>query len=234
MARMLSLEAAIVRGSIGGRTYLANQYHQIVIRQRTSPVNPNTSFQTMIRAAFANSSVLWNGLTDEERTAWDDYAASLVYQGPLGPYSLPGRNVFLSNITFGYYLNYRTGLPPTLYTQAPELPGFCAITDIHTDVLSAPGIGFSLNCFNSDPDPLIVAAWRSRAFGPARMRFKGPFASHTLKTITVGPDSAGLIDFEGLTDGAVYFVTVRAMALTYGYRISTDSFVRAVSAEVVI
>lgn len=234
MARMLSLEASTIRGSIGGRTYLANQYHQIVVRQRTAPVNPNTSLQTVIRSSFAAASTAWKDTDEANRIAWQDYADSLVYQGPLGPYSVPGRSVFLSNISFAYNLNYRTEYPPSVSLVAPTIPGFASLSHIHITPLTAVGIGFEVNYHNAEAEDMVVALWRSRAFGETRRRFKGPFLGHSLKHGLVAPDTDGVVAFSELTDGLVYFVFLRAVVGPGNHRITIDYYIRAIAEETAI
>jgi len=62
-----------IRGSIGSTTYSRNTFANY-IRNKTSPVNPNTIPQQLVRARFGAASQEWAGLTDGERLSWNEGA----------------------------------------------------------------------------------------------------------------------------------------------------------------
>jgi len=71
-------------GSIGGTTYSHNA-SGMYRRARAIPVNPNTSLQVAVRAAFTAAVTRWTSvLTATQRAAWDLYAASVPVLNPLG------------------------------------------------------------------------------------------------------------------------------------------------------
>lgn len=70
---LLGDRIADIRGSIGGTTYSRNTFANY-IRNKTSPVNPNTVAQQLVRARFGAASQAWAGLTEAERQAWNDGA----------------------------------------------------------------------------------------------------------------------------------------------------------------
>jgi len=64
---------ADIRGSQGGTTFSRNTFANYM-RNKTSPVNPNTVAQQLVRNRLAAMSQSWGGLTAAQRTAWIDGA----------------------------------------------------------------------------------------------------------------------------------------------------------------
>lgn len=81
-------------GSVAGVTSSRNRFGQYQ-RTRAIPVQPRTPKQTRNRALFTVNSSAWRGLTDAQRTAWNDYAAQIIRSGRLGSsYSPTGASLF--------------------------------------------------------------------------------------------------------------------------------------------
>lgn len=71
-------------GSIGGQTASRNRFGNY-FRARTTPVNPNTNRQSVVRAAVAWLADAWRSiLTQAERNGWEVYAANIVRTDSLG------------------------------------------------------------------------------------------------------------------------------------------------------
>lgn len=70
---LLGDRIADIRGSIGGTTYSRNTFANY-IRNKTSPVNPNTVAQQLVRNRLAAMSQSWGGITENQRIAWIDGA----------------------------------------------------------------------------------------------------------------------------------------------------------------
>lgn len=64
-------------GSVGGVTYSRNRYGAYK-RNKAMPVNPRTALQQVVRNNFTTLSQLWNTLTAAQRTAWKEFADSLI------------------------------------------------------------------------------------------------------------------------------------------------------------
>lgn len=76
--------AGEMSGSMGGITASHNR-GGAYLRRRSIPVNPNTARQQLVRAAFGGLVQAWtNTLTDAQRQAWRDYAASVPRTDSLG------------------------------------------------------------------------------------------------------------------------------------------------------
>lgn len=84
------------RGSIGGQVHSRNRSGNY-IRARTTPVNPNTNRQSKVRAAVALLAAFWKSdCTQDNRDAWEVYAAAITRQNKLGAQiKLTGFNHFI-------------------------------------------------------------------------------------------------------------------------------------------
>ncbi len=96
---------AEVRGSVGGQTFSRNRFGAY-IRNRSVPVNPNSSRQQAIRNIMAFVVNFWSqqlGIT--QRDAWDVYAENITFTNSLGQsYKITGFNHFVrSNIARQIY-----------------------------------------------------------------------------------------------------------------------------------
>jgi len=229
MARMRGIHGDVIRGSIAGNTFTSNQFHQIVIRQRTSPVNPCTNRQTQIRAALSYASAQWLSISPTYRQGWNDYAETLHYPNPLGPILVPGRQVFIGNVGTAKYLLDRGQLTGPLVFSAPTTPGFLGISDCDYDAPIAAGTGYSLTIGFPSQEDSVGFAFRSFPFNPTRLRYKGPFLTETLDSVELSPPATGYIDFLSLRDGMIYFNAVRGISKEGPYRLSPLVYIRAIA-----
>lgn len=232
--RMLSTIASGMRGSVGGLTFSANQFHQIIVRQRTAPVNPNTTYQSMMRGAFGDAQSLYEALSEGNKLAWDAYADTLTYEGPLGNNTIPGRQVCLGNVATALYLDDRGIDVDTVDASPPPAPGFLSLADLDVGAPTQVGTGFSVNFRNNNPEDIVVYAQRSIPFNTGRKRYKGPFLSESLDSVEIIAANSGVIDFLNCNEDSVYFAVVRAISAEPPYRMCRPFFVRAVAQTTVI
>lgn len=79
MARiLLGSTVAEIRGSQGGTTYSRNRFGNYT-RNKTTPVNPRSTAQTVARTVFGGLSRSWSTLTELERQTWLEASASGNY-----------------------------------------------------------------------------------------------------------------------------------------------------------
>ena len=83
-------------GSIAGQTHARNRFGNY-IRARTTPVNPKSSGQVLIRTAMAYLANRWSAdLSAAQRAAWELYAANVPMKNRLGDtINLTGFNHFI-------------------------------------------------------------------------------------------------------------------------------------------
>lgn len=211
MARILSPVWSMIRGSVAGTTYLANQYHQIVARQRTAPVQPNTNRQTQLRSSFAAAAQAWKALTDAERLAWEQIAATVPFAGPLGTYYVTGRNLMLGATSLQRYIKLLYQPTLTVVNTAPIVAGRYALDSVESNDLAAPGTGFQIDINNFADRPVAWLADCSIAFNPSRIRYKGPYDSTVQQSELLAAASTGICTFDNLTVDQRYFWRIRAV-----------------------
>ncbi|MEE9552650.1 MAG: hypothetical protein V3W18_00015 [candidate division Zixibacteria bacterium] len=224
MAKILSQIATVIRGSIGGITFLANSSQSIVARARVSPVNPSTQAQTDIRTGFSFANQRWQDMDQAERDGWEDYADSLVYTGPTGTYDVPGRQVWLGNASFLQFLNNSGLATITVIDTPPVTTGFAKFDLIQAVDPGVPGVGFDLNLLQSTGDDMDVLINISLGFNPSRNRFKGPWADAQTRYIQLASGVTANIPIEPLVDGLAYFFRIRGVTNSAGHR-GTAAFV---------
>lgn len=97
MALISPSMAGEIRGSIGGATFSRNRSGSYM-RRRAVPVNPNTPRQNDARGRMTNLAILWTTtLTQDQRDAWDEYAANVPSTNKLGEaINLTGINWYVS------------------------------------------------------------------------------------------------------------------------------------------
>jgi len=232
--RFLSQSMVIARGSVGGMTYTANQFHQLIARARTSPVNPNTTRQAQVRTAFDQASVQWRSCTDAAKLGWHNYADSCIYSGPLGNYTIPGRQMFIANNGVRLYLGVRGETITFTSYDAPTVPGFLGLNVGAVSAPDAVGTGFKIVIGNPSDENALIYAFISRAFNPTRFRYKGPFLSESLIGTPLAAETNGDIEVIGLTAGLVYFVVIKSISAQSPCRLSTQQIVRCVALTTVI
>jgi hypothetical protein len=226
--KFLSHVWSIARGSVGGITYTANQFGQLIARVKTSPVHPNTTRQGQVKQAFSGAAVAWKALSDQERIDWQSYADSLTYSNPLGPIDMPGRQTMMGNIGFMNYLLAREFVFTTQLFLAPVIPGFLTMDPLSVTAPGAPGTGFDINVGNFNASDIKVIFELSRRFDGSRNRFQGPWQTETLQELDVGAGQTGNLNFEVGADDQVFFVRIRAIVDDGPKQVSQEVILRAV------
>ena len=109
----LTIDGVPVSGSVGYTTHARNRAGAYT-RNRTKPVNPNSTRQTTVRSGFAAAVDAWtNTLTDTQRAEWNLYAANVPWLNKAGQsMRMTGQNAFIR-----FYSFYQScGLVPTSLT----------------------------------------------------------------------------------------------------------------------
>lgn len=232
MARIISPVWSMIRGSIGGTTYLANQFHQIVARVRTAPVQPNTNAQTLIKGALEYASDQWLQLTDPIQSGWDLYARGTPFPGPLGPYTVPGRQMFMAGCSLSNYIAVSTFAATALDTTPPIGTGFLNLKNVHAVPPTGPGTGIAVSIGAEVMTDCACLVEISRAFTSARKRFKGPWNIAMCKGVVIPKNTTVLVEFLGLVEDAIYFTRVKAVGDDAPCRISA-AFINRHVAEII-
>lgn len=115
-------------GSVGGGTFSHNRFGQY-IRQRSTPVNPSSSRQQEVRAAFSQLAAFWTDvLTQAQRDAWNLYGNSVEFINKVGDtIHLTGFNHYLrSNTAITQATGPRVDIGPTTFTLPTTDPTIVA------------------------------------------------------------------------------------------------------------
>lgn len=220
----LSQLFTVMRGSIGGVTFTANASQSIVARARVSPVNPSTAAQTDIRTAFSFAIQRWESMDQAERDGWQDYAESLVWEGPTGSYDVPGRGVWLANASFLQFLTNSGLAALTIFDTPPAVTGFAKFDLIQSQDPGLPGTGFDLNLLQTTGVAMDVLINISLGFNPTRNRFKGPWADPQTRYVQLASGVTANIAIDELVEGQAYFFRVRGVTNPIGHR-GTAAFI---------
>ncbi len=120
-----------MRGSIGGQVHARNRFGSY-IRARTTPVNPQSGRQNLIRSVIQSLSQQWsNTLSQLQRDAWEVYAAAITRTNALGAQiKLTGFNHFIRSNSVRLQSANPVLLPgPTTLTLPPGDPLFACEVD---------------------------------------------------------------------------------------------------------
>jgi len=223
---ILSPVLSKISGSLAGITGAHNKAG-MYLRQRSSPINPNTSFQQDIRNAVKLLSANWsNVLTAAERDAWEVYAQNQPLTNKLGESKQipPLAHYVRSNVS-----RLQAGLPvvdaaPTVFT----LPTF---TDPSFAIVGSTG-AITTTFTNTDDwaneDDAGMLLYISRPQSVGINFFKGPyrFVDH-IEGDAITPPTSPSVDtspFLGATGNKYFF---RARVTMEDGRLSSDRFYTA-------
>lgn len=218
-----------VAGSIGGITFFNGRFGHMVARARSIPTQPGSTPQTQIRTAWSNAQGLWVNATPTTRLLWEQYAATVTYQGSTGSYQINGRERFLATLSLISYLNTVLGLSIPATAAAPGEIGWLLLSDLATSAPTLAETGFSVDVGNPNSEPIEVSMAISQGLPETINFWKGPWDTETLDSINLPALSSGSLEFQGLVDGKVYFIRIRAVNSDTGHRISEQFILRAIA-----
>lgn len=232
MAKFLSQVYTSIRGKVGGLVYTKNQFAGLIVRAFTAPTNPQTDMQTLIRSAFADASAGWEGMSQADRDAWDDYAATLEYSGPHGTYKLPGRQVFISNFGLARFIDEIGGATMSVGDSPPLVAGFENIGPVQPALYTpVSSTGVSVSVGNPNAYALAALVQRSIAYNLTKNTFDGPWLSDDNKGEDIALSATTTIDLDTSlgTAGQVIFVRVRCVTADEPHRITSEYIVRCIA-----
>lgn len=116
-------------GSVNGLTFSHNRYGSY-IRNRSTPVNPQSSRQQAARNAFSQSAVHWSStLTEAQRVAWNDYAAAVPVLNSIGQtVFLTGSAMFLRSASMAILAGESIVADGPTVLTLPEVDGTMSAT----------------------------------------------------------------------------------------------------------
>lgn len=119
------------RGKLGGQVASKNRAGAYV-RTKTSPVNPQSTSQSQVRASFAAVSALWRALSDQNRASWNEAVNNWQRTDVFGDLKTPsGFNLFMRLCT--PLQNAFNDVIISHYAPSPvEMPALSEVTATHT------------------------------------------------------------------------------------------------------
>lgn len=167
-------------GSIAGVTYSRAKGGTLYRRARAIPVNPDSTLQVQVRAAFTQLVTDWiENLTSVQRTAWNTYGQNVLVTNKLGDsVARSGQNWFIACNTPRLQANAKLGtsIPqvntgPTMYDRGdfttPDPPTF--------SVASGFSMAFTAADAWANEDDAFMLIYMGRPRNPSRQFFKGPY-----------------------------------------------------------
>jgi len=146
---------ADMRGKVNGTVHSKNRYGAYM-RNKTSPVNPQTIYQSAVRNSFTSFSQAWRSLTPSQRASWssvvDAFSKSNVFGDNI---KLTGANLYMS-------LNRMIATISGVAISTPPLPS--AVTAVDTLSIVAD---VSLAAIVATFTPAIPATQRVAIFATA-------------------------------------------------------------------
>ena len=161
-----------VRNKLNGSVMSKNRYGNY-IRNKTTPVNPQTTFQQNARAALAANSQAWGGLTEAQRNGWKALAQELPFTDIFGDSkTLTGSALF---VKLNGNLNK---LPSASISDSPVKVAVPAVEGLALTATASGGILSALSMtFASTPIPagFDMVIYATPGISPGRSFVKNQF-----------------------------------------------------------
>lgn len=164
---------ASASGSMGGMTFSRNA-GGAYIRNRTVPVNPASSFQTVLRGYVAQLTSLWSTtLTQAQRDGWEAYNLNVLLPNSLGDQRSIGAlaHYVRSNVSRLQAGEPRVDTAPVLFNLGDYTQP--TITSITAPTALSLAFDNTDDWANEDDAALIV--YGARGYNPTINFFKGPY-----------------------------------------------------------
>lgn len=163
-------------GSMGGCTFSRNRSGSY-IRNRSLPVNPQSSFQTIVRGALATLVARWTSvLTAAQRSGWDTWAQNTPQTDALGnPIIITGQNAYIMMNVPRIQLAPAASVidtAPVIYANAVLTPPTIVSATASTDVLS---VGFTNTDLWATAAGGFLLVYAGRPQNLSKNFFAGPY-----------------------------------------------------------
>lgn len=222
MAICLSHVFSQMVGSVGGITYFYNRYASIVARNRTTPTDPNTSYQQTVRTRMSAAVSAWQALTPANRLSWELYASGTPWLNALGQdVRLPGFSMYLSVRLAAQKIN--PAMNTALLDTAHCTPGMNIHPELTFSLCIGGTAGFVLDIRNPHPtDNMRVGIHLSTAQNTSINFWKGPYdPTAYVSTGSIPPGNSTPVAYKSLVAGKRYFLRIRGWNNTQKTLVST-------------
>lgn len=122
-------------GSLAGQTASRNRFGQY-LRNRSIPVNPNSTQQGVVRSRLSVNAAAWRALTNAQRAGWSDLGLSMARTDSLGQsYTLTG---------FQAYCSVNNNLSACGTSNVSDAPGLSTPSGLLTATITLTAAAFSV------------------------------------------------------------------------------------------
>jgi hypothetical protein len=206
MAKVISLIASSILGSIGGITFYNGPGGQILARQRTNPVQGTSPWREAVRNAMSEAATDWGYLTFAQQNAWQAWATAHTTRS--------GRHEMIAGKSL---LRYCAELPLTTapviiaWDAAPEFPLVPTLT-VTAVAPTLPGTGIGVTVHNTSPIAEYVFIEYSTPFGHSRNFWKGPWLPGSQDGAALAAGASKTFNYYAGVAGDRIFARVRAVS----------------------
>ena len=174
-----------------------------------------------------SASAIWNGLTDTVHFGWQVFAELTPFSGPLGSYTVPGRQMFMAGrVLQDYVANAGLALPTFIVDPPTPLAGFLNLRNVLPSTPVGPGTGIALSVTADALDDSLVMLEIQGPFTHSRKRFKGPWDTSKTIAVIIPVNTTVLLEILGLFADGIYFTRLKGVADDAPPRVSAQFFNR--------
>lgn len=187
-------------GSIGSLT-ASNGNGGLYLKNKTTPSNPNTAKQVVVRNALASANTSWGSMTNANREKWEKWGATLTNKNSIGnTIKISGWAAFVG----AYVLMTQAGMSTTgILTSAPATEGYASATNI-TAVNSSNKVAVSTTNIHSRN----VAVYTSAGVKKTINNYAGGYNFNKKGALINGTN---LVTTQPTKSGFRYYVAVQAI-----------------------
>lgn len=221
MALFKSTIFSQITNALAGLVFFSGRYGGIIGRSKGFPVNPSSNAQETVRTYFTAAVKDWQGMTDEQRTDWDNYADNTPWKNAQGDdVSLTGQAMYIAQVTA-----FRSAFPAGSYVSyltAPCVGGLFPTPHVAIGCCADPDVGIKVTVTNQDSTNVMHAIVRiSTPQNPSKNYFTGPYKGENAIVLTdINAGSSDEAEFCDLCP-ARYFIEVRGFDGTIINRFSS-------------
>lgn len=180
-----------VRNKLNGSVLSKNRYGNY-IRNKTTPVNPQTTAQQNARAALAANSQAWAGLTEAQRLSWKALAAELPFTDIFGDSKILAANAL--------YNKLNGNLEKIGTASVPSAPAKIAVPSVNLTQITVTQTAGAVTALDVTVDPATIPeGFELVIYGTPAIGAGRNFVKNQFRFLGVAPaPAAGVIDLEPL------------------------------------
>lgn len=215
-----------VRNKLNGSVLSKNRYGNY-IRNKTTPVNPQTTAQQNARAQLAANAQAWAGLTESQRLSWAALAATLPFTDIFGDSKILAAN--------SLYVKLNGNLNKIGEAAVSQAPEKVSVPAVFLTAITATQSAGAITALDVTIDPAVVPADFSVAvYATPGIPAGRNFVKNQYRFLGAAPAPvAGVIDLEPLWNARFGSVVAGQRIFVRMALISEDSGQQGIPAEIV-